>query len=37
MENEFKFFQHIDDDVLLQLFLETSMVMDDELAQFQFV
>ena len=32
MENEFftKFFQDIDDDVLLQLFLDTSMVMEGE-------
>ena len=36
MENEFvaKFFQDIDDDVLLQLFLVTSMAMEGELVQF---
>ena len=39
MENEFvaKFFQDIDDDDLLQLFLETSMVMEGELVHFYFV
>ena len=36
MENEFvaKFFQDTDDNVLLQLFLETSMMMDAELVHF---
>ena len=36
MENEFvaKFFQDTDDNVLLQLFLETSMMMDGELVHF---
>ena len=39
MENEFvaKFCQDIDDDVLLQLFRETSMVMEGELVYFWFV
>ena len=36
MENEFvtKFFQDIDDNVLLQLFLETSIAMEGELVHF---
>ena len=36
MENEFlvKFCRDIDDDVLLRLFLETSMVMEGELVYF---
>ena len=36
MENEFvaKFFQDIDDNVLLQLFKETSMVIEGELVHF---
>ena len=39
MENEFvaKFFQDIDEDILLQLFLETSMVMEGELVRSWFV
>ena len=39
VKNEFvaKFFQDIDDDVLLQLFLETSMAMEGKLVHFQFV
>ena len=39
MENEFvaKFFQDIDDDVLLQLFHETSIAMEGELVYFWFV
>ena len=39
MENKFvdKFFQDIDDDVLLQLFHETSMVKEGELVHFWFV
>ena len=39
METEFiaKFFQVIDNDILLQLFLETSMAMEDELVHFSFV
>ena len=32
-----KFFQDIDDDVSLQLFLETSMAMEGEFVQFLFV
>ena len=39
MDNEFvaKFFQDIDDDVLLQLFHYTSMVMEGELVHFWIV
>ena len=39
MEKEFvaKFFQDIDNDILLQLFLETSMVVKGELVHFWFV
>ena len=39
MENELvaKFFQNIDEDVLLQLFLETFIVMEGELVHFWFV
>ena len=39
MENEFvaKFFQDIDDDLLLQLFLVTSMAMEGEMLHFYFV